>query len=98
MLAGTALAVDGHAGNFLGEAGGQPGQPGDIAGLPAHRVIGSGTVLDSARYRFMLGELTHTAPSSIHAYIIGEHGDTVNKGVDAAQEKFLSGDEGEQQA
>lgn len=46
------------------------------SGLDSHRVIGSGTVLNSARYRFMLGELTHTAPSSIHAYIIGEHGDT----------------------
>ena len=33
-----------------------------------------------------------------HVDKLGEHGDTVNKGVDGAQEKFLSGDEGEQQA
>lgn len=46
------------------------------SGLGSHRVIGSGTVLDSARFRFMLGELYEVAPSSIHAYIIGEHGDT----------------------
>lgn len=46
------------------------------SGLDHHRVIGSGTILDSARYRFMLGELTDTSPTSIHAYIIGEHGDT----------------------
>lgn len=46
------------------------------SGLPAHRVIGSGTVLDSARFRYMLGEMYEVAPTSIHAYIIGEHGDT----------------------
>lgn len=46
------------------------------SGLPAERVIGSGTVLDSARFRYLLGELHEVAPTSIHAYIIGEHGDT----------------------
>ncbi|APT85678.1 L-lactate dehydrogenase [Corynebacterium aquilae] len=46
------------------------------SGLPHERVIGSGTVLDSARFRYMLGELYDVAPTSIHAYIIGEHGDT----------------------
>ncbi|SMG19968.1 L-lactate dehydrogenase [Corynebacterium pollutisoli] len=46
------------------------------SGLDHRQVIGSGTVLDSARYRFMLGELSRTSPTSIHAYIIGEHGDT----------------------
>lgn len=46
------------------------------SGLPASRVIGTGTVLDSARYRYMLGELFDVAPTSVHAYIIGEHGDT----------------------
>lgn len=45
-------------------------------GLPKERVIGSGTVLDSARYRYMLGELFEVAPTSVHAYIIGEHGDS----------------------
>lgn len=46
------------------------------SGLPAHRVFGSGTILDSARFRYMLGELYEVAPTSVHAYIIGEHGDT----------------------
>lgn len=46
------------------------------SGLEHNRVIGSGTVLDSARYRFMLGELEDIAPTSVHAYIIGEHGDS----------------------
>lgn len=47
-----------------------------ISGLPRERVIGSGTVLDSARFRSMLGDMYDVAPSSIHAYIIGEHGDS----------------------
>jgi len=47
-----------------------------LSGLPSERVIGSGTTLDSARLRFMLGELYDVAPSSVHASIIGEHGDT----------------------
>lgn len=46
------------------------------SGLPAHRVFGSGTVLDSARFRYMLGSLYNCSPTSIHAYIIGEHGDS----------------------
>ncbi len=46
------------------------------SGLPYHRVFGSGTILDSARFRFMLGEMYEVAPSSTHAYIIGEHGDS----------------------
>ena len=46
------------------------------SGLDWHRVIGSGTVLDSARFRYMLGERYEVAPTSIHSYIIGEHGDT----------------------
>lgn len=47
-----------------------------FSGLPAERVIGSGTTLDSARLRFMLGQLYGVAPGSVHAAIIGEHGDT----------------------
>ncbi|WKD60003.1 L-lactate dehydrogenase [Corynebacterium caspium] len=47
-----------------------------VSGLDWQRVIGSGTILDSARFRYMLGELYETAPSSVHSYIIGEHGDT----------------------
>lgn len=46
------------------------------SGLPHERVIGSGTVLDSARYRYMLSEMEDVAPTSVHAYIIGEHGDS----------------------
>jgi L-lactate dehydrogenase len=47
-----------------------------IAGLPAGRVIGSGTILDTARFRYLLGEHYHVDPRSVHAYIVGEHGDT----------------------
>lgn len=47
-----------------------------FSGLPAHRVIGSGTVLDTARFRYMLGEYFEVSPMSVHAYIIGEHGDS----------------------
>jgi len=47
-----------------------------FSGLPKERVIGSGTVLDSARYRYLLGNEFDTAPSSIHGYIIGEYGDS----------------------
>lgn len=46
------------------------------SGLPHERVIGSGTILDSARYRYMLSEMDDIAPTSVHAYIIGEHGDS----------------------
>ena len=46
------------------------------SGLPAGRVIGSGTSLDSSRFRRRLGELYQVAPESVHAYIIGEHGDS----------------------
>ncbi|MBE3570557.1 MAG: L-lactate dehydrogenase [Bacillales bacterium] len=44
--------------------------------LPKERVIGSGTVLDSARLRFQLGERLNIDPRNVHAAIIGEHGDT----------------------
>ncbi|WP_425432841.1 L-lactate dehydrogenase [Fredinandcohnia onubensis] len=46
------------------------------SGLPKERVIGSGTILDTARFRFLLGEYFNVAPKNIHAYIIGEHGDS----------------------
>lgn len=46
------------------------------SGLPKERVIGSGTVLDSARLRFKLGEYFEVDPRNVHAAIIGEHGDT----------------------
>jgi L-lactate dehydrogenase len=46
------------------------------SGLPKERVIGSGTVLDSARLRFSLGQSFNVDTRNVHAYIIGEHGDT----------------------
>ena len=44
--------------------------------FPKNRVIGSGTVLDTARFRYLLGEHFEVNPNSIHAYIMGEHGDS----------------------
>ena len=46
------------------------------SGLPAKRVIGSGTVLDTARLKYLLSEHLSVDSRSIHAYIIGEHGDS----------------------
>ncbi len=46
------------------------------SGLPSNRVFGSGTVLDSARLRFLLAEHIGVSPSNVHAYIAGEHGDS----------------------
>lgn len=48
----------------------------DLSGLPRVRVIGSGTILDTARFRFLIGQQLGVDPRSVHAYIIGEHGDT----------------------
>ncbi|KAF2879934.1 hypothetical protein ILUMI_26263 [Ignelater luminosus] len=47
-----------------------------ISGLPKHRVIGSGTNLDSSRFRFLMSQKLGVAPTSCHAWIIGEHGDS----------------------
>lgn len=47
-----------------------------LSGLPPEKVIGSGTILDTARFRALLGEHLGVAPSSIHAYVLGEHGDS----------------------
>ncbi len=46
------------------------------AGLPAGRVIGSGTTLDTARFRSLLGQRLGVDPHHIHAYVVGEHGDS----------------------
>lgn len=46
------------------------------SGFPSSKVIGSGTVLDTARLRFLLGEHLHVSSKNIHAYIMGEHGDS----------------------
>jgi L-lactate dehydrogenase len=47
-----------------------------ISGLPKERVIGSGTILDTSRFRYELGNAFGIDPRNIHAYIIGEHGDS----------------------
>ncbi|WP_027086746.1 L-lactate dehydrogenase [Cohnella panacarvi] len=45
-------------------------------GWPVNRVIGSGTLLDSARFRYLIGNHLNIDPRSVHAHIIGEHGDS----------------------
>mgnify|MGYP005994537713 CR=1 FL=1 len=47
-----------------------------LSGLPAARVIGSGTILDSARFRHLLGLHLGIAARSVHSYVLGEHGDS----------------------
>lgn len=47
-----------------------------ISGLPPSRVIGSGTILDTARFRALLADHLAIASQSVHAYVIGEHGDS----------------------
>jgi L-lactate dehydrogenase len=47
-----------------------------LSGLPPERVIGSGTILDTARFRHLLSQYYGVDPRSVHAYIIGEHGDS----------------------
>ncbi len=47
-----------------------------LSGFPENRVFGSGTVLDSARLKYLLGEHLEVDSRSVHAFIIGEHGDS----------------------
>ncbi len=47
-----------------------------ISGIPENQIIGSGTVLDTARLRYGLSEHFHVAQKNIHAYVYGEHGDS----------------------
>ena len=47
-----------------------------LSKFPPSRVIGSGTTLDTARLRYLMGRHYGLHPSSIHAYVLGEHGDT----------------------
>ncbi len=47
-----------------------------VSGLPASRIIGSGTILDTARLHFFIGQYLGVAPKNIHASILGEHGDS----------------------
>lgn len=46
------------------------------SGWPFERVIGSGTLLDSARFRYLIGDKLNIDSRSVHAHIIGEHGDS----------------------
>lgn len=48
----------------------------ELAQLPPGRVFGSGAILDTARFRYLLSERYGVDPRSVHAYIVGEHGDT----------------------
>jgi L-lactate dehydrogenase len=47
-----------------------------ISGLPPRRVLGSGTVLDSSRFRFLIARRCRVAVQNVHAYVVGEHGDS----------------------
>lgn len=47
-----------------------------VSGYPKERVIGSGTILDTARLRYMMSEYLDISSSNMHAYIMGEHGDS----------------------
>ena len=47
-----------------------------ISGLPPNRVLGSGTVLDTSRFHYLISQHCDIDPRNVHAYIIGEHGDT----------------------
>jgi len=47
-----------------------------LSGFPENRVFGSGTVLDTARFKYLLGEHLEIDSRSVHAFIIGEHGDS----------------------
>ncbi|KAG0317272.1 hypothetical protein BGZ99_006414 [Dissophora globulifera] len=46
-----------------------------LSGLPSHQVIGTGTVLDSVRFRVAMKDLLHVSETSVHGYIVGDHGD-----------------------
>lgn len=47
-----------------------------LSGLPPERVIGSGTILDTARFRSLLADRLGVTPKSVHAHVVGEHGDS----------------------
>ena len=48
----------------------------ELSGFNPRRVLGTGTALDTARLRYLLGEYLHVDPRNIHAYVMGEHGDS----------------------
>ena len=47
-----------------------------VSGFPHEKVIGSGTVLDTSRLRYLIGDRLDVSPKNVHAYIMGEHGDS----------------------
>lgn len=47
-----------------------------ISRLPSSQIIGSGTILDTARFRYLISQHFSVEPRSVHAYIVGEHGDS----------------------
>lgn len=70
-----------------------------LSNFNKNKVIGSGTLLDTARLRYLVSELTNISPKSIHGYVIGEHGDSefipfnnMQIGLDKAN-KFLTKNE-----
>ena len=61
-----------------------------LSGLPANRIIGSGTNLDSARFRYYVGQKLGIATNSCHGWVLGEHGDSsvpIWSGVNVAGKK-----------
>ncbi len=48
----------------------------ELSGFESSRVIGTGTTLDTARLRYLLGKYFHLDPRNVHAYVVGEHGDS----------------------
>src|ERR1700761_5927648 len=46
------------------------------SGLPKHRIIGMGGILDSSRFKYYLSQALHCSPADLHAVVIGGHGDT----------------------
>lgn len=55
-----------------------------MANWPKGKIFGSGTTLDTSRFRFHLSEFLHVSPHSIHAYILGEHGDSSFPAISSA--------------
>lgn len=48
----------------------------EVSGMPRNKVIGSGTVLDTARLRYLIADYLEVSSKNVHAYILGEHGDS----------------------
>jgi len=55
-----------------------------MANWPKGKIFGSGTTLDTSRFKFHLSEFLHVSPASIHAYILGEHGDSSFPAISSA--------------